>query len=218
MNTFKSTNRVKYRIPSKQIRGFTIVEILLVLVLIGVITTLSIPSIQSVVSQHSDLKAATRLVHALNQVQSQATRRNRAYRVMISQWGSQGPQGLITIEEGARNTCRSLIDQVDFVTEVSRLAFGQSQVRVDESAPQPHVGLLGWKRNIQEEAVIQEPLTLCFGSNGAIFIQEGEIFTPIYGTLGLYVQHFKGEGNWTISSPAQSVHLHFSSGAQLRIR
>ena len=218
MSTYQSTNRVKYRLSHSKSHGFTIVEILLVLVLIGVITALSIPSIQSVVSQHSDLKAATRLVHALNQVQSQATRRNRAYRVIIDQWGSQGPQGQIMIEEGARNTCRSLIDQVELITEVSRLAFGQSQVRADEIAPQSHVGLLGWKRNIQEEAMIQEPLTLCFGSNGAIFIQEGEIFRPIYGTLALYIQHFKGEGNWTISSPAQSVHLHFSSGAQLRIR
>ena len=178
MSAYQSTKRAKYRLSHGKIHGFTIVEILLVLVLIGVITTLSIPSIQSVVSQHSDLKVATRLVHALNQVQSQATRRNRAYRVVINQWGSQGPQGQIIIEEGARNTCRSLIDQADLITEVSRLAFGQSQVRVDEIAPQSHVGLLGWKRNIQEEAVIQEPLTLCFGSNGAIFMQEGEIFTP----------------------------------------
>jgi prepilin-type N-terminal cleavage/methylation domain-containing protein len=218
MRFFKTLNKVSYTQARDKTYGFTIVEILLVLVLIGVITSLSVPSIQSVVSQHSDLKAATRLVHALNQVRNQATRRNRAYRVSLSQLGSQAPQGQLIIDEGARNTCRSLVDQVDLITEVSRLAFGQTQVRVDESAPQSHVGLLGWKKNTQEEAINQEPLTLCFGSNGAIFIQEGEIFTPIYGTLSLYIQHFKGEGNWTISSPAQSVHLHFSSGAQLRIR
>lgn len=200
-------------------RGFTIVEVLLILVLIGVITTLSMPSMRSLMSQSSDLKAATRLLHILNQTRNQSTRRNRAYRVEIRGWGGQQPQGQLSILEAPRNTCASLVDQQNRVVEIDRFAFGQSQVQAEQSAPQPEVGLLGWKRSLEQDALLEDPLFLCISSSGAIFLQEGDVFTPLYGTLSFYVQRFRGGGgNWSVSTPPQQVHLQFSSGAQLKMR
>ena len=194
-------------------RGFTLLELLITFVLVGIITTLSVPSIRSVTKRHNGLDGATHIAQQLNLARDQAIRRNRAYEVVVSEMSMNVPQGVLLISEAPANSCQSIIDQPDQVSGLEVSVYGNSIVAGLPAAHQPKVGIAGWR--VDEDGNYQsERMQLCFNARGALFKRNGGLYTEI-GRLQLGIQQFEGPP-WSSFGPAQNVSLNFSSGAQVQ--
>jgi prepilin-type N-terminal cleavage/methylation domain-containing protein len=197
----------------KRERGFTLLELLITFVLVGIITTLSVPSMKSVTKRHDALESATRLAQHINLARDQAIRRNRAYEVIVNEMGSNAPQGVLLISEAPANSCQSIIDQPDQVSALEVSVYGGSQVPNLSASSQPAVGVAGWRLG-HEGNYQSERIQLCFNTRGALFRREGGLYTEV-GRLQLGVQQFQGPP-WIALGRAQEVNLNFSSGAQVQ--
>ena len=133
--------------------GFTITELLFVVLIIGVIVTLAIPSMRSVVRRHQDLDAASRLTLLINQIKDQAIRRNRAYEMNFQSMNAQEPEGILSVFEAASNTCQSLIEQEADKQLIINHLFGTSEMANIIGAKARQVGLSGIRRRIQDNFV-----------------------------------------------------------------
>ena len=193
-------------------RGFTLLELLITFVLIGIITTLSVPSIRSVTHRHDGLDTATDLAQHLNVARDQAIRRNRAYEVLINELSINAPRGVLLISEAAANSCQSIVDQPDQVSALEVRVYGTSQIAQAPLSKQPAVGISGWRQS-HEGNYQNENLQLCFNARGALFRRDGALYTEV-GRLQLGIQQFEGPP-WVPLGRPQDVNLNFSSGAQV---
>lgn len=183
------------------------------MVLIGVITTLAMPAMKSVTRRSENQEIAAMLTHQLNLARDQATRRNRAYQVVISDFNAAIPLGLMAVNEANSNTCQSVIDHPDQLRLLDARPFGRSVLPDIESSIRPFVGLSGWQRG--EEGWQNTPLELCINPKGGLFIQSGATFTELIGHLAIGVQQFFGDPLRPLGPPLQ-VELTFSAGARVK--
>lgn len=194
-------------------RGFTLVELMMTFVLIGVIVTLSVPSFKSITRSHESLESTTDLAQYLNFARDQAIRRNRAYEVVLNELDPGTPAGVLLISEAPANSCQSIIDSPDLVSALEVRVYGRSQVAQMPSAKQPKIGITGWRvgraGNFQSDR-----LQLCYNARGALFKRDGALYSEV-GYLSVRVQKFDGPP-WAALGPPQQVELYFSSGAQVK--
>ena len=195
--------------------AFTIMELLLVVVLIGIVTTLAVPSMRSVVRRHQDLDVASNIATTINKIRDQATRRNKAYQVIVSEMNAATPQGRISVFEASGSGCQSLIARPAQVHAVDSFPFGMSGGDQERPIKDKNVGILGWRIGV-EQAFNEDEQTYCFSSNGALYKFNGGTYTPVSGVLNLAVQSFIGDRAWSPFGPPIIIELSFSSGAQLQ--
>ena len=195
-------------------KGFTLLELLVSFILVGIITTLAMPAIKTVTRRSEALDIATLITQQINIARDQATRRNHAYQVQFKSFSTVVPQGSLSLSEGYSNTCQSLIDRPDQIKDLGSKVFGASVLAEVEPSNRPHVGLGGWRRS-NNSAWRSEELEFCINPKGAVFLRSGNLFSELTGHLYLGVQQFFSDPLRPLGPP-QQVEVTFSAGAKVK--
>jgi prepilin-type N-terminal cleavage/methylation domain-containing protein len=195
-------------------RGYTITELLFVVLIIGVITTLAYPSMRSITHRQHDLDAALRLRDLLNKTRDQAAQRHRAYGVTLRDLKRAEPGGVVEVWEASSNSCDRLADAAARSLVVEE-PFGRAQVAGQTPPRADKVGVTGWRLGLKGDLELN-PLRLCLTPGGAVRVFDGVGYAPIVGVLHIAVQPFMGEGDWSTFGPPRVVEVTFSAGARLR--
>ena len=198
---------------SSSMCGFTLLELLITIVLIGVITTLSMPAMKSVTRRSEGHEIAAQLVHLMNTARDQATRRNKAYGVTLNEFNAGLPTGVIVLNEGPANTCQSLIDRPDQLRRLESIPFGGSTLAETEPSNRPFVGLSGWKSD--QGGWQNRALHLCMNPKGGLFVKSGSLYSELTGFLFIGVQQYFSDPLRPLGPPIQ-VEMTFSSGAKVQ--
>ena len=188
-------------------------ELLLTFTLIAAITVISVPSIRSVVKRHDGLDTVTHVAQRLNTARDQAVRRNRAYQVIVDEINVNIPTGKITLSEASGNSCQSIIDRPEQISQLEVSVYGSSAFGQQPGSNQPLVGITGWRMS-RERNLEAGRLELCFNARGALFRREGSLFSEV-GLSQIAVQQFQGPPLKAFGS-SHYVNLSFSSGAQVQ--
>lgn len=194
-------------------RGFTLVELMMTFILIGIVVTLSIPSFKSITRSHEGLESATKLAQHLNVARDQAIRRNRAYEVVLNELDPGAPSGVVLISEAPANSCQSIVDQPDLISALEISVYGESRVERLPASEQRRVGIAGWRIG-REGNFRSERLQLCYNARGALFKRDGSLYSEV-GALQINLQKFDGPP-WRALGAPHRVELNFSSGAQVK--
>lgn len=197
-------------------RGFTLVELLLVIVLIGLISAIAYPTLSTFTGRTDDASAATRVSRLVNRVKDQARRRNRAYAVRFERMSSDQPQGRMSVLETAATSC-SLVD-LNRARLLRQVPFGQTVVELYRGTRNDNVGLTGWIPAGQAEAQIVD-LVICVSPSGALAVGTGPAAIPLEGQLTVKVQRFdRSGGSWRTNGPARDVEMTYAGHARLRLQ
>lgn len=194
-------------------RGFTLLELLLTVVLVGIITTLAVPAMKSVTRRSEGHEIAAQLAHLINMSRDQATRRNKAYHMILNEFNAAMPSGVIVISEAPANTCQSILDRPDLVRRLESKPFGLTTLAETEPSIRPFVGLAGWNRD--HEGWQYSALELCVNPKGGMFVKWGAFYTELTGMLALGVQQYFSDPLRPLGPPL-TVELTFSSGAKVQ--
>lgn len=194
-------------------RGFTLVELLLVIVIMGIIALVAYPALVSFQARDRDASAATALSRLINRTADQARRRNRAYLVQIIEHSAAEPLGRVVIRESSRPSCS--LTTLDATRILQTVPFGATDEPDFKGDQEVDVGLAGWRRNGGAE-VSPDDITLCIGPNGALAVGFGPDAEPLSGRLEVLVQRFElSGGDWVASGPARTVEMTYAGGARL---
>ncbi|MCA9524781.1 MAG: type II secretion system protein [Myxococcales bacterium] len=199
----------------RRVRGFSMVEVLLVTVLMGIIAALAYPALRTFSGRDADANAATSVARLVNRVKDQARRRNRAYVIQLTQLAVNRPQGLVTIRESSRSSC--MLTVLAQTRVLQQVPYGQVVIPDYGGDQETEVGLFGW--TLDDGAnVAQGDLTLCVSPNGALAIDIGDAAVALSGRLDLLVQRFAPAGGaWTLEGPPRRVELTYGGGARLEL-
>ena len=129
-------------------RGYTIGEMLMVLVIIGILTYVAVPAMGTFTDSNLDLSAATRITHTINRAKDQARRRNRAYVIDFVLMVSDAPGGRIDILETPGTSCHRASESVfdeGGARIVHSLPVGGSDAPDYKGPNEKNVGLVGWR-------------------------------------------------------------------------
>ena len=202
--------------PRRSARGFTLVELLLVIVLIGMISAIAYPALDTFAGRDDDAASATRVSRLVNRVKDQAQRRNRAYAIEFEQMSAERPQGRMSVLETTSTSCS--LANLDTARLLQQVPFGQTVVALYRREQQDNVGLAGWIPEGQENASVNT-LTLCVSPSGALAIGAGPAATPLEGQLSLQVQRFDLSGGlWRPMGPSRVVEMTYAGNARLKLQ
>ncbi len=85
--------------------GYTLIELLIVVILIGLITALAAPQISQSMANNAVSEAASEVMVSFRAARVNAARTGRAYRVFVS---TTAGQQIVRVDQGANNRCSSL--------------------------------------------------------------------------------------------------------------
>lgn len=211
----KDRNPRKPRRAHRPARGFTLVELLISVVMIGLIAVVAFPSLKSFTGRNDDANAATQVSRLLNRVKDQARRRNRAYVVRFEEMSENTPQGRMVMWESPQTSC-SLTD-MERARELRRVPFGQTEQPGFTGSKPKNVGITGWVSPGAEDPQAA-PLTLCVSPSGALARGVGPLAEPLSGRIAVQVQRFDQTGGaWQPRGPARAVELTYAGNARLRL-
>ena len=194
--------------------GFTILELLITLILIGIITTIAMPAMKTVTRRSEASEIAGQVSQLLNLAKDQSTRRNRAYQVVLNEFNSAIPQGRLSLSEAPSNTCLSVVNQANLLRVLEDRPFGSSTIPNQNPSIRPFVGLHGWRQNANQEWQISR-LELCINPKGGTFVRTGDLFTELTGHFTIGIQQYFGEPLRKLGPPFQ-IEMTFSSGAKVQ--
>ncbi len=89
----------------KSSKGYTLLELMIVVILIGIVTALAAPQISQAIKNHSLSDAANQTVLAFRTGRSQAARLNKAFGVFVT---NGGVRDLVRVDRSASNLCQNL--------------------------------------------------------------------------------------------------------------
>lgn len=194
-------------------RGFTMVEMLLVIVIIGLITVVAFPALSTFSVRNADASAATKVSRLINRVKDQARRRNRAYVLRFDLMNANQPRGRMSIRESATTSCS--VADFDEARPLKQVPFGDTLVPEYRGSRTENVGVIGWRQS-EEEDVAAAPLTLCASPSGALAVGVGPGAVPLAGQLEVHVQLFdRAGGGWRRMGPARVVEMTYAGNARL---
>ena len=174
----------------QQSRGYTIGEMLMVLVIIGILTYVAVPAMSTFTASNLDLSAATRMTHTINRAKDQARRRNRAYVVDFVLLVADGPGGRIDILETLGTSCHRASENVfdeGGSTLVHSLPVGGSDAPDYKGPNEKNVGLVGWR--LDDGAYSTRRVRLCIGPDGATsVIRARGSSEPLAGRFEFFLQ------------------------------
>lgn len=204
------------RARSRPTRGFTLVELLLVIVLIGLISAVAYPALSTFTGRTDDASAATRVSRLVNRVKDQAQRRNRAYAIRFEQMANGQPQGRMTVLETASTSC-GLAD-IGAARVLRQVPFGQTVVPTYRGELHEEIGLTGWIP-AGDDAPRMADLTLCVSPSGALAVGVGDEAVPLEGQMTIQVQRFDlSGGSWRTMGPSRAVEMTYAGHARLRLQ
>lgn len=200
--------------------GFTLVEILLVVVMISLLTVLAYPTLKTFSARNADTDVASKVANTINKVRDQARRRNRAYSMTIQDIDGATPQGRMVIREGDSDSCRrTFADLNSNSTEIERIPYGTSTEDAFVGDVVFEVGISGWVvpgGNIGNPA--RSPFVLCASPDGALHRVNNRVPVPVAGRYRVLVQRYlEGFDGWKREGPPRTVELTFGGGARLGV-
>ncbi len=206
--------------------GFTLVELLMVIVIVMVLTFIAFPSLRSFTARDAALDSASSTARLINKVKSQARQHNRAYLMVFSAFAADRPQGWVEVREArfGPSCVRAASDVVANTVLVRRFLYGGQvppggnlQVN-DTSETIEDVGLSGWLPPDGDLANLRRnDLVICIKTDGAVV--DAATLLPLTGRVRLMVQRFEGagDGGWRPAEPGRAVALTFGGQAHLEL-
>ncbi|MCK6570787.1 prepilin-type N-terminal cleavage/methylation domain-containing protein [Myxococcota bacterium] len=207
-------------------RGFTLVELLFVVTLILVISTLAFPSLRTFTARDRDASMATFVSHEFNRIKAQSQMRNRPYIVRFGDFNAADARGSFEIFESTVAVCGDAVaDLAGNAQRLARYGFGSTPMGGGWTQPpggtDPIVGLTGWRlrplRAAEGPIVRAGSLTLCVRPDGSVHTMNGAVATPIAGEIGLLVQRFSAQAGAGPSGPARTIRIGFTQPARLEL-
>ncbi len=201
-------------------RGFTIGEMLMVVVIIGMLTYVAIPAMRTFTGSNADLSAATRITHTINRGKDQSRRRNRAYIVDFVLLMANGPGGRVDILETRGTSCQSASDSIfeeNGADIVHSMPVGGTEVEGYKGPNEKLVGLVGWRMSA-DAAFSTRRIRLCIAPDGATsVIRARGSAEPLAGHFEFALQRYaRGEVERT-DGIGRRVKMSFSGPARLVI-
>jgi len=200
----------------KPARGFTIVELLLVVVLIMILTLIAYPALRTFSARDKEAGVAANVAQTLNRLKGQARRRGRAYHVRFT-FVTDAPGGRMVVREGNSTSCMPLLDNLnDNSRAMYDFSFGLTPGQNFESVGRVHnVGLVGW---IPPGGALVDQrsgaMQICIKTNGAVLMYPS--LAPISGRARVVVRQFQNDGaGWALAGPPRTVEIPFGGPARL---
>ncbi len=200
--------------------GFTLIEVLLVVVMIMMMTVLAYPTLKTFSARNADTDVASKIANTINKVRDQARRRNRAYAMTLQDFNGATPQGRLLIREGDSDSCRRTFASLnENSTEIERVPYGQSTEGEFVGDVVFEVGVSGWVApggNIRNPS--RQPFVLCATPDGALHRVNNRVPVPVSGRYRIVIQRFlEGFEGWDREGPPRTVEVTFGGGARLGI-
>lgn len=202
--------------------GFTLLELLMVVVIISILTFIAYPAMDTFTSRNRDANAATHVTRTFNKARDQAKRRNRSVAVEFIDFSDTEPQGIMVVREGKTNSCLDLSEDIAANSEIIlQVPFGGQQapagLHVDLAAVEADVGLRGWRLSSVDDAEKDDPLTLCVSPDGSVSALGGGVLVPV-DRLRVIVQSFQQAGQgWSVVAVPRQLEISFAGGARMGV-
>jgi len=88
---------------SNNSHGFTLVEAMMTIVILGILSALAIPAVQTALRDQAVNSATQQVMHLVDFARIQAMSRNRAYRLVVNK--GDGANGSISVDESENTRC-----------------------------------------------------------------------------------------------------------------
>jgi prepilin-type N-terminal cleavage/methylation domain-containing protein len=205
--------------------GFTLVEMLMVVVILLVLTLVAYPALSTFTARDSGLQSASATARLINKVRATARQQNLAYVVTFTGFSAAQPLGVVEIRRGNSNSCAAVTANVaNNSVLVKRSLFGQQpppdNTPVNDSSDTvSQVGLSGWLQSSDAVGaqLRNNNLVLCVKTDGALI--DAATLAPLAGVTRLKVQRFEGVpgGGWRQAEPARTLDLTFAGQTHLEL-
>ncbi len=195
--------------------GFTLVELLIVVVLIGILGLIAYPTIESFTRTDSEAGVATDIARRFNRTRDAAKRRNRAYIVDFPVFVANQPLGQMDVFEGGSASCLAESARMPNLPLIVSVPFGETVVAAFQGKRVDAVGLTGWL-GAGDANARQAALRLCIAPDGSVWRVDGAAVEPISGRTRLVVRRFEPTGGgWEPIGPGRAVEMTFASHARM---
>ena len=204
-----------FRTRERARRGFTLVEVLLVLLVIAILSLVAYPTIEAFTRRDSEAGAATEIARQLNKARGQAKRRNRAYIINFPVFSGAAPLGLMEIYEGTGPSCLTAASAMPNLALLLSVPFGASTSNTYFGKTDVSIGLSGWFAAGQQNASTQV-LRLCAAPDGSMWRIVAQQVNAVDGRLRLQVRRFQRAGAaWELIGSGRAVEVTFAGHARM---
>jgi type II secretory pathway pseudopilin PulG len=214
----REKGQARVHLERRQSRGYTIGEMLMVIVILGLLTYIAVPAMRTFTGSNDDLSAATRITHTINRAKDQSRRRNRAYVVDFVELVSAAPGGRVDILETRGTSCQSASDSI-FVAGGADIIYsmpvGGTEVADYKGPNEAHIGLVGW-RTSRDGAYSSRRVRLCIAPDGATsIIRARGSAEPLAGRFELLVQRYARSEEARKEGVGRRIKMSFMGPARL---
>jgi prepilin-type N-terminal cleavage/methylation domain-containing protein len=160
--------------------GYTLMELLIVVILIGLVTALAVPQISEAIANNKVTDATNRTLIAVRAARSKASVDGSAMGVYVR---STEDNQLIRLDRSSDNTCSSLPD-CDDDPPYDRKNCGVDWIDFRNSQWTRYgVRITSVTYNDEDSQV--NPLVLCVQPSGSIFMKTGGVWTKVASTIDI---------------------------------
>lgn len=206
-------------------------ELLVVVTLVMTLSLIAYPAFRSFVGRDEDIRVATFITHEINNIKTQAMKRNRAYVLRFSHFNLGKPSGLFEIYEGVGDEagrCSVVgpaFNNLAVARRLARFGFGDKQdpqglaYDIIPGGTPLDTGLYGW---VPSEGNMGAPesgnLLLCIRTDGSFVRVDGGAVTPLVGPLRIQFLRFQNaDGANPSALPKRNLRFDFTQAVRVEI-